>query len=137
MPDSMHEILTLGQRWAEAEQRGDVAVLDAMTTPDFELVGPLGFVLNKEQWLERYRSGALRTESLAWNDVSVRDYGQLALAVGVQNQQAAYNGRSASGSFRVTQMFARLETGWKLAGIHLSPMPPTAALLVSAFKGAS
>ena len=47
----MNEILQLGQRWAEAEQRGDVAALEAMAVGNFTLVGPLGFVLDKGQWL--------------------------------------------------------------------------------------
>jgi hypothetical protein len=55
----MNEILQLGQRCAEAEQRGDIAALDAMTVGNFTLVGPLGFVLDKVQWLDRYGTASL------------------------------------------------------------------------------
>jgi hypothetical protein len=53
------QILDLGAQWADAEVRGDTAALDAMTTDDFTLVGPVGFVLDKPQWLQRYLSGGL------------------------------------------------------------------------------
>src|SRR5262249_16619882 len=53
------EILELGRRWAQAEQHADVETLDALAVADFELVGPLGFVLDKQQWLDRYRTGDL------------------------------------------------------------------------------
>jgi hypothetical protein len=33
------QILALGRRWAEAEQRGDTTTLDAITTEDFTLIG--------------------------------------------------------------------------------------------------
>ena len=52
-----NEIRELGRRWADAEQRGDADALSALAVEDFTLVGPLGFVLDKQQWLDRYRSG--------------------------------------------------------------------------------
>ena len=75
------EIRAFGQVWAEAEVRGDVDALDAMTVADFTLVGPLGFVLDKQQWLDRYRSGDLVTSSLNWDEVVVREYATTAVAM--------------------------------------------------------
>jgi hypothetical protein len=121
------QVRNLGRRWVEAEQRGDVATLDAITAPDFTLVGPLGFVLNKQQWLDRYRTGALVTRSLIWDGIEVRDYGEAAVAVGCHTQQATYRDHPADGRFRVTHIAVR-DGGdrWLLAGLHLSPIgaPP-------------
>ena len=68
------QVRELGRRWVEAEQNADLATLDAITTDDFILVGPLGFVLDKQQWLGRYRTGGLVTTSLIWDEITVRDY---------------------------------------------------------------
>jgi ketosteroid isomerase-like protein len=114
------QISELGRRWAEAEQRGDTAALDAMSTGDFTLVGPLGFVLDRNQWLDRYRSGDLVTRNLIWDDVHVRDYGDAAVAVGVHTQQASYRGTPADGRFRATHLAVRRDGRWLLAGVHLS-----------------
>jgi hypothetical protein len=95
----MNQILQLGQRWADAEQRGDVAALEAMTVGNFTLVGPLGFVLDKGQWLDRYRTGQLVTSSLVWDDVHVREYGDAAVSIGRHTQQASYRGQPSEGSF--------------------------------------
>lgn len=123
-------IIELGQRWAEAEQRADIAALDAMTVADFMLVGPLGFVLDKQQWLDRYRSGDLVTSSLVWDEVTVREYGDAAIAVGRHTQRATYRGQPSDGEFRATHIAVRTADGWQLAGIQLSPIgvfrPPTA-----------
>jgi len=121
--EQIHE---LGRQWAEAEQRGDTAALDAMTTDDFTLVGPVGFVLDRDQWLRRYRDGQLVTHSLSWDDVTVRDYGRTAVAIGRHTQEASYQGNPVNGQFRATHIAVRYEDRWLLAGIHLSPLggPP-------------
>jgi hypothetical protein len=122
-------ILDLGRRWAAAEQRGDTGTLDGLVTGDFTLIGPFGFILTRQQWLDRYRGGDLVTSRLEWLDVEVREYGDTAVAVGVHAQQAAYRGQANDGRFRATHIAVRQEGEWKLAGIHMSPMgaPPQQA----------
>lgn len=124
-----HPVLDLGRRWADAERRGDADALDRLAVDDFTLVGPLGFVLTKRQWLDRYRDGDLVTSHLDWDDVTVRDYGTAAVAVGVHAQRAAHRGRANDGRFRATHIAVQDTGEWKLAGIHLSPIagPPPAA----------
>ena len=51
------EITDLLDRWSQAELNADVAALDAWLDRDFVAGGPLGFVLNKTEWLDRHRSG--------------------------------------------------------------------------------
>ena len=121
---SAAEIIELGQRWAQAELKGDTATLAELLTPDFTGVGPRGFVLGKDQWLQRYASGDLVNTSFSWQDVSVRGYGDAAVAIGVQDGEAAYNGHPASGKFRVTQFLVRQDGTWRIASMHLSgPIP--------------
>lgn len=120
----------LEQTWAEAEQHGDTSMLQDITTDDFTLVGPAGFVLHKQQWLDRYRSGALVTHSLRWDDVEVHTHGDAAVTIGRHTQQAEYRGHRADGEFRATHVAVRSTRGWLLAGMALSPIggpPPFAA----------
>ena len=126
MTTTKDSIQQLGRDWANAEVRGDVAALDAMTTDDFTLVGPLGFVLDKQQWLRRYQGGGLVTQQLSWEEAQVRDYGSAAVSVGVHDQKAEYNGQPADGRFRITHVFVHDGDRWLLAGVHLSPIggPP-------------
>ncbi|PKW14102.1 nuclear transport factor 2 family protein [Saccharopolyspora spinosa] len=123
------QIRQLEQRWVDAEQRGDADALAELATDDFVLVGPLGFMLNKQQWMERYRTGDLVTKSLDWHDAEVRDYGDCAVVVGVHTQKAAYRGNATDGEFRSTHIAIRRDGRWLLAGIQLSPIgaPPAFA----------
>jgi ketosteroid isomerase-like protein len=122
--DTRNQILALGARWAQAEQDGDTSILDEVAAADFRLVGPFGFVLDKSQWLNRYSDGGLVTRSLVWDEVDVRDFGDTAIAIGRQTQQASYRGRPADGQFRITHVFVRDAGRWVLAGVHLSQAAP-------------
>jgi ketosteroid isomerase-like protein len=128
-------IRDLSERWAAAERAGDSAALDALSTGDCTLVGPLGFVLDKRQWLARYQGGNLVTHELVWDDLAIRDYGAAAVVVGRHTQRAAFQGNAADGAFRGTHILVRDGGRWLLAGIHLSPIggpPPFAAGSVNA-----
>ena len=121
--DTQTKILALGNRWAQAEQNGDTAVLDELAEADFRLVGPFGFVLNRDQWLERYSSGVMDTRSLDWDQVEVRDFGDTAIAIGRHTQQASYAGRPADGQFRITHVFVHgADAEWRIANIQLSQL---------------
>jgi ketosteroid isomerase-like protein len=127
MSTTQELVRNLDYRWARAEEDGDVAALDALTTDDFTLVGPVGFVLDKRQWLARYGpDGALVTHALVWEDATIREYGDTAVAVGVLEQKAEFQGRPVDGRFRVTRVNVRQGDRWLLAGLHYSPIggPP-------------
>lgn len=119
---SEQQIRDFGERWAAAEERGGTGTLAGMIVDDFTLVGPLGFILNRDQWLQRYESGGLVTEKLEWDEVAVRDYGDTVVAIGRHSQQASFQGNRADGNFRGTHIYVRRDGQWLLAGIHLSPI---------------
>ncbi|MDQ7810331.1 nuclear transport factor 2 family protein [Amycolatopsis sp. A133] len=116
------QIREFGRVWATAEERGDTDVLAGLAADGFRLVGPLGFVLDREQWLARYGGGDLVTEKLAWTGVEVRDFGSAAIAIGVHEQVATHRGNPVNGRFRGTHVLVREDGRWRLAGIHLSPI---------------
>jgi hypothetical protein len=118
----MTALSELDHSWLQAETKADVAALDQLATPDFTLVGPLGFVLSKEQWLDRYRSRDLVTRSLSFEDPVTRIYGETAVRIGRLVQDAEYRANPVSGEFRVTQIAVREGARWRLAGLHLSPI---------------
>ena len=123
---TLHQLAELDRDVTRAEVDGDVATLDALSTHDFMLVGPVGFVLDKRQWLDRYRGGGLRTIALAFEDAVTRVHGDCAIRIGRHVQEAEFQGRPVNGEFRATHIAVRGEDRWRLAGVHLSPIggPP-------------
>lgn len=116
-----HEVLRLAEARASAEGQGDTARLRELLAEDFIGVGPRGFLLTKEQWLARHASGDLKTESLAWDEVRGRVYGDAAVVIGRETSQGSYQGRETQGQFRTTLVFVRQQGRWVLASLHLSP----------------
>lgn len=124
-------LLDVGRRWAAAEVAKDLPTLDALAHPDLRLVGPLGFILDRQQWLDRYQQGQLDTTELTWDQADITIIGDLAISIGRQSQKATFQGRASDGDFRITHVFVRDQAaayGWLIASIHLSPiMPPPAS----------
>jgi hypothetical protein len=129
MMDSLHtdttrQVADLSQQWVAAELRGDTAFLERTLTDDFVGIGPLGFMLSKQDWLQRYRSGNFAYQTLALEDARVRDYGAAAVLIGTQAQHATYHEQVTQGRFRITLIWVRPAAEWLLAGCHLSgPIP--------------
>jgi ketosteroid isomerase-like protein len=116
-----NDIAELDERWRVAEVAGDTATLDRLTAPEFRLVGPLGFVLTKPQWLHRFEGG-LATSALEWSEVDTQVFGDTAVSVGVHAQKASYQGRPSDGTFRSTHVWQRSGEGWRLLSMQLSPI---------------
>ena len=123
------EVLRLADAWAAAELRGDTAFLESTLTDDFIGIGPLGFMLTKQEWLARLRSGDLKYESFNLDEVKVRVYNDAAILIGRQVQKAAYRGNPIQGQFRITLVFVQLQGQWRLASLQLSTIgqPPSFA----------
>jgi len=125
MEDRRRQVEEFAQEWTAAELRGDAAFLKGALTEDFVGIGPLGFVLNKEQWLSRYQSGDLVYESFTLDEVEARFYGEAAVVTCRQSQAGTYQGQAVDvmqGEFRATLVFVEREERWLLASLHLSPI---------------
>ncbi len=126
MDEQTRQIEKRAQDWAAAELRGDTAFLGHALADDFVGVGPRGFTLTKEQWLERHGSGKLKYESFGLDEIEVRSYGDATVMVCRQTAVGVYedeNGRyNISEQFRATLIFVKQEGHWLLVGLQLSPI---------------
>jgi ketosteroid isomerase-like protein len=112
------DVLDLVGHWAAAEQDNDAEALDKLLAGDFVGVGPLGFVLDRDQWLGRFGNG-LENRAFAVEDAQVRDYGAAAVVVGVLAQETSFQGGDNSGRFRLTLVAVRPADRWLLANAHI------------------
>jgi ketosteroid isomerase-like protein len=126
MTDSTEELNKRAEEWTAAELEGDTASLGEILTDDFVGVGPRGFTLGREQWLQRHETGSLRYECFGLDGVQIRRYGDAAIAVCRQIAEGVYedeNGRyELNEQFRATLVFVRQRGRWRLAGLQLSPI---------------
>jgi ketosteroid isomerase-like protein len=120
------EVRRLAGAWIVAELRGDTAFLEQTLADDFMAVGPLGFLLTKQEWIGRHASGNMTYNALTLDEVTVRLYDQVAVLIGRKVQDAAYRGNSVTAQLRTTVVLVRQGGNWRLVGVHMSPIgqPP-------------
>ena len=97
---------------------------DGAADRGLQLVGPLGFVVPRDLWLNQFESGALKMESLEWDEVDIRThaYANCAIAIGKLTQTATYADSRSDGAFRVSVIAVGYGVSWQLAGAHYSPI---------------
>ncbi len=114
-------------RWAAAELHGDAAELDAVLHSDFVFAGPVGYLLDRAEWLSRLTPGtryhAVATALTYTADIPARILGETALVVGTLAQAGVAQGEPYDGRYRATLVFVR-DDGWRLTGLHLSFREP-------------
>lgn len=123
------ELAQLTDEWITAELRGDVAFLEKTLADTFIGIGPLGFMLTKQEWLARHQSGDLKYDALQFDEIKVRVYNEAAIITGRQEQHTAYRGNSIKAQLRTTLVFVRQQGQWQLANLQLSTIgqPPSFA----------
>src|SRR6516225_11228424 len=124
---TQQEVMQLANAWANAELHGDATSIERFLADDYIGIGPLGFLLTKQEWLARHEAGDLKYESFTLDEVKVRVYNDdSAVLTARQGQQATYRGNSIPGQFRITLVFVQQHGQWKLASLQLSSIgqPP-------------
>ena len=125
----MSDVLDLVGRWTAAEEAMDTRVLDELLAEQFVGVGPVGFVLGRQQWLERFGDG-LENRAFAVADLQVHEHDAAAVVVGVLDQQTSWIASTGvvydSGRFRISLTAVRPAGWWLLGSVHIGPLqvPP-------------
>ncbi|HEY6686832.1 MAG TPA: nuclear transport factor 2 family protein [Propionibacteriaceae bacterium] len=114
------QILRLQERFDTAELDDDRKVLDELIAEDFQSIGPRGFVLDKEQWINRHDH--FRYAALETSEHEVRLYGGAAIVRNVQRNTGAHDGQESQYVMRVGQTWVNQLGQWRLAGIQFSPL---------------
>lgn len=125
------EVEKLAMDWATAELHGDAVFLGETLADDFIAIGPRGFMLTKEQWIERHATGKLTYKSMDLDEISIRAYGDAAVLTARQMSEAIYQDderrHELNDDFRITIIFATTGDGVSIVGLQISPIagPPS------------
>ena len=118
--ETKEKIRDVQNEFDKAELHADTKKLDQVLTDDFLSIGPRGFVLNKEQWINRHKQ--FRYEQLDTSEMNIRLYGDTAIVTDIQKNKATFNNEPVSLSVRVSQVWIHENSQWKLVSIQFSPM---------------
>lgn len=116
----MNEIDTFLSEWSDAERNGDGSALESLLTDDFLGVGPLGFVLPKSIWVQRFDQFGLHYESFDLDELQTRVHGDAAAVTARQTARGTAGGQPVPEAMRATLTLVVEGGSWRLAGIHMS-----------------
>ncbi len=116
MSEPIHAFLSL---WTTAERAGDAETLATLLADDFCGVGPLGFILSRPAWLDRYRQG-LAYQQFSLEEIQIRLYGDVAVVTARNNARGTYQGQPLPEALRATLVIASNSQASRLAAIHMS-----------------
>jgi ketosteroid isomerase-like protein len=106
--------------WAEAEAAGDASALQSMLAAEFAAIGPLGFSLSRQEWLDRHTTGDLSYARFELDGLESRLYGDVALATARQTVEGSYRGRPLPSALRTSIFLTRRAERWQLAFTQMS-----------------
>jgi ketosteroid isomerase-like protein len=116
----MSDLTTFLTTWADAERDGDAATTDRLLTDDFIGIGPVGFQLPKQAWLQRQTGGDLHYDALSLDEVTTRRYGDCAVTTARWNARGTARGHPLPEATRATLVTVKEGGEWRLATIHFS-----------------
>lgn len=114
------EVRTIQDRFDQAELHDDRDALHDLIDDEFLSIGPKGFVLDKEQWINRHNFFTYHTLDIS--EIDVRVFGQTVIVRDIQRNRATSSGREVQISTRVSQVWTYRDRRWRLIAIQFSPL---------------
>jgi ketosteroid isomerase-like protein len=112
------EVVKLQDALIDAYVHHDLASLDRILADEYTFINDdAGGVVNKKQILDSFKSGGDREiTSYTRQDDRVRIYGDVAVLTYRYHSTETYKGRENGGDFRVTRIFAKQNSRWRIVG---------------------
>lgn len=116
----MENIQNLQHAFDQAELEGDRATLHHLLADDFVSIGPKGYLLNKEEWINRHDHFTYR--ALDVSDLDIRLYSNAAIVRNIQKNKATYKNENVELTVRVSQVWINQNGNWRIVAIQFSTL---------------
>jgi ketosteroid isomerase-like protein len=113
------EIHAMEQQWNDARARADIATLDRILVDDWTVTHANGTTDTKSTYLADLKSGARKFAGpITEDEVSVRVYGDTAVAAGSSQSSVTLNGQRQGGALHFTRVYVKRSGAWKMIVSH-------------------
>lgn len=108
---------------AQALLRADTAALSRMVADEFIEISRLGQIRTKVDNIRDIGSGDLRLQSVRYDSLVVRIYGDVAVLRGIADNTGTFRGFPFSGKIRYMRVFVRRDGRWQAVAMQQTPLP--------------
>jgi hypothetical protein len=93
---------------------GDQELLRKRVAEGCLIVGPKGYLIDRDEWISSHDGRVFRQLSLETLTSEVSEYERTATRLDLQRSECLFNGEHISGLFRVLSVWRDGPTGWQL-----------------------
>ncbi len=106
-------VKTVEMNRRQALLTADTVALSRMLAPEFVEISRLGTVRTRADNIRDIASGALHLTAVAYDSLTVRVYGDVAVLTGIADNTGTMRGFPFSGKIRYTRVFVRRDGRWQ------------------------
>jgi uncharacterized protein (TIGR02246 family) len=118
-PAAEAEIRAMEKQWNEARVKADVATLERILAPDWTVTHGDGTINTKAEYLADLKSGArVFSADVKEDELTVRVYGDTAVAAGLSDSKVTYKGKASGGALRFTRVYVKRDGRWLMIVSH-------------------
>jgi ketosteroid isomerase-like protein len=117
------EIRQRETRRFEAMVRGDVAALEDILSDDLRYTHANAVFETKAEFIGKIKTGQLKYESFAPEDLSVRVYGTAGVVTGVARVRVQVKGEQLSFQLRFTDVYVKKGDRWQMVAWQATRLP--------------
>jgi hypothetical protein len=116
-------VRSLQDRVNNALLAGDWETLDKLLAPDARMIGPKGFVIDRDTWIGVHKESEYQQVRLEPTETDVHAYDHAGIRFDVLESEYTYHGETIAGRFRVTQIWVTNHGNWQLAAVQYTALP--------------
>ena len=111
-PSDSASVKQLEHDWVNAVKANDMDKLSQILADDWTGIEPDGEKMSKKDYLDMYKSGKSKVESVDLGAIDVKVIGSVAVAQGTDKEKSTFDGRDSSGKYAWTDVFAKRDGKW-------------------------
>ncbi|HEY2351384.1 MAG TPA: nuclear transport factor 2 family protein [Candidatus Acidoferrum sp.] len=111
-PSASATVKQLEKDWTEASKANDMDKLGAILADDWYGIGPDGARITKKDYLDMYKSGKTKTETIEIGSMEVKVLGNVAVVQGTDTEKSTFDGKDSSGKYAWMDVFAKRDGKW-------------------------
>ncbi len=108
----------LEREWVGAIVKKDVTALDRLLADDFSGTSADAHSYTKTMAMNELGSGKFVVAEMNLDEISVSQYGDVAVAFTSQQEKSTYDGRDTSGHFHFTDVWVKRDGRWQAVASH-------------------
>jgi ketosteroid isomerase-like protein len=113
-------VLQVFNEVSAALNRSDTAALDRIYADSYTLINEDGVLTTKAPRLAAIKSGELKYESVVFDEVNVRLYGDTAVLIYRVTSKGKSKGQNIGGQFRATSTYVKMKGRWQLVAAQVT-----------------